>query len=95
VEDGRQVLDVPAAGAELPLAAAVHGHSALLAVVVGVEEPPDAAEARRLEVQGLRGEGESVDVGDRVDGGVPGDAVAVRGEDGVRLVVQVGVLDPR
>ena len=47
----------------------------------------------KLSVRG--GNGQADDVGDGVDRRVPGDPVAVRLEDGIRLVVQRGILQPR
>ena len=67
-----------------------------VAVVVAGEQRLDRAEARRLDVDGLGRERERLDVGDRVDRRVPGDAVAVGLEHGVGLGVgEVGVLEPR
>src|ERR671917_1343243 len=54
MEEGGQVLDLPAAHAELVLAAPVCAHPALLAEVVRVEQRAQAAEPRRLEVDGAR-----------------------------------------
>ena len=66
-----------------------------VAVVVAGEQRLDRAEARRLDVDGLGRERERLDVGDRVDRRVPGDAVAVGLERGVGLGLgQVGVLEP-
>ena len=95
VEERGEVLDLPAARAELELAAAVDRDACLGAVVVRVEEPLDAPEARRLEVERPRREGQADDVGDGVDRRIPGDPLAVRLEDGIRLVVQRGILQPR
>ena len=68
---------------------------ALLAEVVAGEQRLDRAEARRLEVDRPGGTRERLDVRDRVDRRVPGDAVLVRRERGARLgVVEVGVLEP-
>ena len=50
MEQRREQLNVPAARAELPLAAAVRADAVRLAVVVGGEEPLDRAEPRRLDV---------------------------------------------
>src|SRR5688572_28476723 len=55
VEDRGQVLDVAAARSELPLAAAVGADVAVGAVVVGREQLPQRPEARRLDVDHLRG----------------------------------------
>ena len=65
------------------------------AVVVRVEEALDAPESRRLEVERPWREGQADDVGDGVDRRVPRDPIAVRLEDGIRLVVQRGILQPR
>src|SRR3954454_2277084 len=46
MEEGGQVLDVAAAHAQLELTAAVRADAVLVAVVVGVEELAQAAEAR-------------------------------------------------
>src|SRR5919108_1582890 len=94
VEERGQVLDLPAAGAELELAAAVDRDPVLLAVFVGVEEVLERAEPRGLEVEGPRRELEPLDVGDRMDGRVPGDAVVVRLENRPRLVSEGRILEP-
>ena len=94
VEDRGQVLDLAAAGAELPLAAAVGADPVLVAVVVGREELVQRAEPRRLDVDHLRRPWLRLDVGDRVDRRVPGDAVGDRVEDRPGLVVHVRVLEP-
>src|SRR5688500_18531990 len=52
VEERGEVLDLPAPGAELVLAAAVRAHAPLGAEVVALEQGLEAAEARRLEVDG-------------------------------------------
>ena len=65
-----------------------------LAVVVGGEEPLDRAEARRLHVHRPRRPAERLDVGDRVDHGVPRDPLAVRVEHGLRLGGEGGILEP-
>ena len=96
MEHRGEVLDLPAPDAELGLAAAVDLDPALGAVVVGREELLGRAEPRRLDVDRARREREVLDVGDRVDRRVPGDAVAVGLEHGVGLGVgQVRVLEPR
>jgi len=95
VEERGEVLDLPAARAELELAAAVDRDACLGAVVVRVEEALDAPESRRLEVERAWREGQADDVGDRVDRGVPRDPIAVRLEEGIRLLVQRGILQPR
>ena len=94
MEDRGEVLDVAAAGAELELAAAVHPDAARLAVLVGAEQRAQRPQARRLDVDHPRREGQGLDVGDAVDGRVPGDAVAVGEEDRVGLLGQLRVLDP-
>ena len=88
------MLDLAPAGAELELAAAVDGDPVRLAVVVEVEEPPHAAEARRLRVEAAGRPLERLGVGDGVDREVPGEPVAVRLEHGPRLVVDARVLEP-
>src|SRR5215207_8444290 len=67
VEDRGQVLDLAAAGPQLPLPAAVAPDVPLLAVVVGGEQLAERPEARRLDVDHLRRPGLALDVGDRVD----------------------------
>ena len=81
--------------AELELAAAVDLDPLRRAVVVEVEEPLDAPEARRLRVQAARLPLERLDVLDRVDREVPRQPVEVRLEHGPRLVVQPRILEPR
>ena len=66
--------------AELELAAAVGADPALGAVVVGVAQLPQAADPRRLDVDHPGRERQRLDVGDRVDRGVPGDPVVVVGQ---------------
>jgi len=89
------VLDLAAAGAELELAAPVDLDPVRGAVVVEVEEPPDAPEARRLRVQAARRPLERFDVSDGVDREVPREPLAMRLERGARLVVDPRVLEPR
>jgi len=64
VEERGEVLDLPAARAELELSAAVNRNVCLGAVVVRVEEALDAPESRRLEVERARREGKADDVDD-------------------------------
>src|SRR5918999_128566 len=77
VEERGEVLDLAAARPELVLAAAVGAHPALLAEVVALEQRLDAAETRRLEVDGSRQHRRGEDVVDRVNRRVPGDPVLV------------------
>ena len=65
------------------------------AVVVGVEQPADAAEAGRLEVEQAGSPWQRLDVADRVDRLVPRDPVLVVLEQLDGLVVHGGILDPR
>ena len=95
MEERGEVLDLAAARPELELAAAVDLDPVRRAVVVEVEEPLHAAEARRLRVEAARRPLERLDVGDRVDREVPREPVAVRLEHGPRLVVDARVLEPR
>ena len=95
MEERGEVLDLPAAGAELELAATVDRDSLRGAVVVRVEEPFDAAEPRRLEVERPRREREARDVHNGVDGCIPRDPRPMRFENGIRLVVQRRILQPR
>src|SRR5579875_471401 len=94
VEERGEVLVLVATDAELELAAAVVADAALGAVVVGVEQVAQAAEARGLDVDHARRVGQRLDVGDRVDRRVPGEALAVGGERGVGLGGERGILDP-
>ena len=94
MEERREQLDVPAPDRQLPLTAAVGADPMRLAVVVGGEEALDRPEPRGLDVDGARRPAERLDVRDGVDGGIPGDPVGVRLEDGQRLVGERGVLDP-
>src|SRR3954451_14426709 len=95
MKQGRQQLDLPAADAELVLAAAVGAHAALLAELIAREERLHAAEARRLEVDRARHHLACEDVVDVVDRRVPGDPV-LEGRERVEgvVVVEVGVLEP-
>ena len=94
MEDRRQQLDLPAAGAELELPAAVRADVACGEPVVGVEQALEAAEARRLDVHHPRRERQRLDVGDAVDRGVPRDLVAVRLQERVDLRREPRVLVP-
>jgi hypothetical protein len=82
MKQGGEVLRLPAPRPELELAAAVGADAALGAVVVGGAEPGQRADPRGLDVDHPRRERERLDVGDRVDRGVPGDPVVVGGEHG-------------
>src|SRR5262249_61735420 len=88
VEQRRQVLDLPAAGAELEHAASVERDPLGRAVVIEVEQLAEEAEARGLYVQGPGRECETLNGGDGGDGSVPGNAVPVRAQDRVRLFGQ-------
>src|SRR2546423_13417303 len=67
VEEGRQVLDLPTPRPQLEHPAAVQPDLVRLAVGVEVEQLAEKAEARRLDVQGERREGEALDVVDGVN----------------------------
>src|SRR5207302_2772802 len=67
VEERGEVLDLAATRAELELAAPVERDSPLRAVVVAVEQRTEAPEARRLDVEPARREGQRLDVRDRMD----------------------------
>jgi hypothetical protein len=95
MEQRRVVLDLPAAGPQLELAAAVRADPLLSAVLDRFREPPDAAEPRRLDVERARREWQLLDVLDRVDDRVPRDPVAVRLEDRVGLLRQRRVFEKR
>src|SRR5256885_7674519 len=95
VKERRQVLDLPAAGPELEHAAAVEAYSLALGPVVEVEQILKAAEARRLRVERARAPRKLLDVGDRMDRGIPGDAIAMRLEHGERFGRLGRVLDER
>src|SRR5205085_10461512 len=86
MEDRGQVLDVAAAGTQLPLAAAVGADVAVVAVVVRREQLAQRTEARRLDVDHLGWPGPVLDVGHAVDRGVPGDAIGDRVQDRLGLV---------
>ena len=88
-----EVLDLAAAGPELPLAAAVDRDPVRVAVLVDGEQLAQRAEPRRLELIAFGGHSQRLDVGDRVDRRVPGDAVGERLEQRPGLVVDVGVLE--
>ena len=62
MEERREVLDVPAARAELPLAASVGADAALGAVVVGVEEPRTLPKRDGLMLIVRGGQGSVLDV---------------------------------
>src|SRR5207249_11155871 len=85
MEEGRQVLDLAAPRPKLEHPAAVQPDLVRLAVGVEVEQLAEKTEARRLDVQGERREGEALDVVDRVNRRVPGDSVAVWPQDLLRL----------
>src|SRR5690349_13587153 len=65
MEERGQVLNVPAAGPELPLPATVGADAVLVAMVVAREELVQRAEAGGLDVHHLRRPGTVLDVGDR------------------------------
>src|SRR5262249_4407384 len=95
VEEGREHLDLAAAGAELELAATVEGDALLPAALVELEQPLDRAEARRLAVEAPRPERQRFDIGPRMNRRVPRDPVAMRLERLLGLGREGGVLDPR
>ena len=95
VKERREVLDLPAADAELRLPAAVQRDPLARAVVVEVEQRPQAAEARGLGVERARREGQREDVRDGVDRGVPRDPRrGGRSSTGVVSLVEQRILDP-
>ena len=94
MEEGRQVLDLAAPRPKLEHPAAVQPDLVRLAVGVEVEQLAEKTEARRLDVQGERREGETLDVVDRVNRRVPGDSVAVWPQDLLGLRRQSGILEP-
>src|SRR5207247_6402175 len=94
MEERGEVLDLAAPRPELPLPAAVRADLVLGAVVVGVEEPANGAEARRLDVDRARRPGAALDIRDGVDRRVPRDASGMRLEDRARLFGHPRVLDP-
>ena len=91
----RQILELAAADAEFALTTAIDLDSFALAVLVDREQLFDRAEPRRLRVDRLRRVIEPGDVGERVQVGVPGDAVHVWLEHRAGLVVDVGVFQIR
>ena len=94
MEQRCQELDLVATDAELELAAAVGADVVRRAVVVRGEQPLDRAEARRLHVDGPRRPAQRLDVADRVDHRVPGDALVMRLEHRLGLGRQRGILEP-
>src|SRR5205823_1619525 len=94
MEEGRQVLDLTAPRPQLEHPTAVQPDLVRLAIGVEVEQLAEKAEARRLDVQGERREGEALDVLDGVNRRVPGDSVAVRPQDLLGLRRQSGILEP-
>src|SRR5919201_3986868 len=78
VEQRRQVLDLPAARAELEHPAAVERDAVRLAVLVEGEQLSEETEARGLRVEGAGREYQLFDVRDRMDRCVPRDPLAVR-----------------
>jgi hypothetical protein len=64
------------------------------AVVVGLEQPADAAEAGGLEVENARWPWQCLDVANRVDRLVPRDPVSVAVEQLDGAVGHRGILDP-
>src|ERR1700722_5235994 len=95
MEDRGQVLVLAAAHTQLELAAAIVAYAALEAVVIGIQQVAQAAQARRLDVDHARGVGQRLDVLDRMDVGIPREASPVRLEHRVSLWRQLGILDPR
>ena len=94
MEEGSDVLDLTSARPELELAAAVDPDPPFRAVVVGLEQGSQAAEAGGLDVHHPRRVRKRLDVRHRVDRLVPGDAVAVRREHALGLRGQRRVLVP-
>src|SRR6266540_1705490 len=94
VKERREVLDMPPAGPQLPLPAAVGGDVVGRTVVVCVEQAPDAPEPRRLDVDRARWPGSVFDVLDGMDWRIPRHASRVRLEDRPRLVRYRWILDP-
>src|SRR5262249_61952822 len=93
--EGRgEQLDLVAADTELELTAAVRADLAVGAAVVGGKEPFDGAEARGLDVDGTRWPGQGLDVLDRVDRRVPGNAAGMGLQDRPCLVVQRRIFEP-
>src|SRR5262245_49450198 len=94
VAEGGEVLDLPAAGAELGLAAAVRADVVGRAVLVGRQQIAQAADSRGLEVDAPGAVSQRLEVGNRVDGLVPGDTVHMRSEHRLGLGRERRVLDP-
>ena len=87
-------MDLAAPGAELEHAAAVESDPLSRAVVVEVEQLAEKAEARRLDVQRPRREGEPLDVGNGMNRRVPGDSCAVWPQGLFRLGCQRRIFEP-
>ena len=94
MEQRREVLELPASRTLFEHAPAVRADAVRLAVVVGLEQAADAAEAGGLEVQEAGRPGQRLDVADRVDRLVPGDPVTVAVEQLDGVVGHGGILDP-
>src|SRR6266536_6691181 len=71
MKEGGQILNLPATGPELELAAAIGADSFVGEMVVGVEQCFQPAKAGRLDVDHHRLACERGDVGDRANRGIP------------------------
>src|SRR3954465_13474069 len=94
MEQRSQVLELPTSRTLFEHAPAVRADAVRLAVVVGLEQPADAAEAGGLEVEKAGWPGQRLDVVNRVDRLVPRDPASVPVEQLDRLVGQHRILDP-
>ena len=94
MEQRSQVLELPASRTLFEHAPAVRADAVRAAVVVGLEEPADAAEAGGLEVQHAGWPWQCLDVVNRVDRLVPCDPVSVAIEQLDGAIGHDGILDP-
>lgn len=91
---GGQQLKLSATGAQLEQAPAAHGDAAGVTGRAEREQVAQRADARGLDVDHPGRELQRVEIGDAVDRRVPGEAVAMRGEDRLRLDREPGILEP-
>src|SRR4051812_47855447 len=77
MEERCEVLELAPSRTLFEHATAVGADALRLAVVIGLEQTADAAEAGGLEVQAARWPGQRLDVADGTDGRVPRDPVTV------------------
>ena len=94
VEQRSQRLDLAPTGAELELATAIHRDAPRLAPRVDRKQLLESSEAGRLDVHAARRHGQGLEIGDRVQDRVPGDAPHVRRQQVTQPALERRVLDP-